>query len=244
MIGITSISFRELNVSEIIDFAVKAKIDGIEWGSDIHVLPGDLEGAKSVKRECDEKGIKIFSYGSYYCLGRNQYFEDYIETCLALGCKRIRIWAGKKYPHEMNEAERQTLVDECVEISKKALKNDIEICFEYHRNSLTATKESAYQLIQEVNHTNVFLYWQPNPDVDENEKLKEIDLLRPYIKTVHFFNWTRGNVRHLMKDGLDYWKKYIEEIDNKDIPYLLEFTKDDDLNNALDDIESMKSLLI
>lgn len=245
MIGITSITFRNLNVDEIIDFAVTARIDGIEWGSDVHVLPGDIESAKLVRTKCEKKNIKIFSYGTYYFLGCNMNFDEYLESCLGLGCRRIRIWAGKKYPNELSESERQLLVNECIDVCKKALRYNIEICFEYHRNSLTATKESAYSLIKEVNQPNLFLYWQPNPDVGEDEKIKEIDLLKPYLKTIHFFYWKKDSLaRYLMRDGKDEWCNYIKELDNKNLPYLLEFTKDDDMKNALDDIEAMKSFLM
>jgi sugar phosphate isomerase/epimerase len=244
MIGITSITFRKLNVDEVIDFAVLAKVDGIEWGSDVHVLPGDKENAIAVKKRCDENNIKIFSYGTYYFLGCGQSIDEYLESCIGLGCDRIRIWAGKKYPHELNAEERQILVDECIDVCKKASKYNIEICFEYHRNSLTATKESAYQLMKEANQPNLFLYWQPNPDVGEDEKIKEIALLKPYLKTIHFFNWSEGNERHLMREAINRWSEYIKEIDDITLPYLLEFTKDDDERNALDDIEVMKSLLM
>ncbi len=41
--GLCSITFRSLSVDAIIELATKARLDGIEWGSDVHVPPGDLE---------------------------------------------------------------------------------------------------------------------------------------------------------------------------------------------------------
>ena len=39
--GLCSITFRSLDVATIIDLAVSAGLDGIEWGADVHVPVGD-----------------------------------------------------------------------------------------------------------------------------------------------------------------------------------------------------------
>jgi len=243
MIGLTSITFRNKNIDEIIAFAQESRVDGIEWGSDVHVLPGDIKTAITVAQKCKENGIKIFSYGSYFKLGMDMDFMPYLDSAVALKTQRIRIWAGTKGSGEISQSERNLLKEECRSIAQEAQKKNIEICFEYHRHTLTDTKESAYQLMKDVDMPNVFLYWQPNPDVSEEEKYAEIHLLLPYIKTVHFFQWTGANVRHLMSEGKEQWKAYIELLPAQDMPYLLEFTKDDDENNALSDIECMRELL-
>ena len=51
--GLTSVSFRKLSVDEVIALAKKAGVDGIEWGSDVHVPPNDIEYVKEV---ADKKG--------------------------------------------------------------------------------------------------------------------------------------------------------------------------------------------
>ncbi|MBK5200733.1 MAG: hypothetical protein JJE21_04270 [Spirochaetaceae bacterium] len=241
MIGLTSITFRNKSIEEVIEFAKKAGVSAIEWGSDVHVPPGNVEVAKEVALKCINEKINICSYGSYYKLGQNQNFELFLNSAQALNTSRIRIWAGTKGSNEISSIERELLILESIDIASKAAKFNIEIGFEYHRNTLTDNKESALQLIKEVDLDNVFLYWQPNPDVTEKEKLDEIHLLNPYIKSVHFFNWSIGNTRHLMSEGIIEWSRYINAI-NKEIPYLLEFTLADNDDNALSDITTIKKL--
>jgi sugar phosphate isomerase/epimerase len=242
MIGITSITFRNKSVDEIIEFAQKAKIDGIEWGSDVHVLPTNTKSASIVAKKTSDAGLQIFSYGTYYKLGQNQDFDSYLATAIALKTSRMRIWAGVQSSKTISNEERNALINECIIIAQKAKKANIELCFEYHRGTLTDTKESSLQLMQQVNQSNVFLYWQPNPDITEEEQYNEINLLHKYLKTIHFFNWSKGNIRHLMKDGKNIWQKYIALIDTN-IPYLLEFTLDNLDSNALSDLHTMKELL-
>ncbi len=64
MIGLTSITFRGMAPREIIDLAGKAGLEGIEWGSDVHVPPGDIPLAKAIAAMCAEAGIRVTSYGS------------------------------------------------------------------------------------------------------------------------------------------------------------------------------------
>jgi sugar phosphate isomerase/epimerase len=242
MIGLTSITFRNKSIDEVIDFAKKSGAEAIEWGSDVHVPQGNIEAAIEVEQKCKKEGISICSYGSYYKLGENQDFKPYLDSAIALNTSRIRIWAGTRGSDKISDRERVLLIEECQEIAEKAAIYEIELCFEYHRKTLTDNKDSAYKLIHEIDRDNVFLYWQPNPEVSEAEKLEEIELLRKYIKCVHFFNWSGKNTRHLMSEGLDSWREYIKAI-NKDIPYLLEFTLDDKDENGIADIKAMADLI-
>lgn len=72
-IGLASVTFREKTIEEIVELCKKAEIDCIEWGADVHVRTA--EDAKKAKRLCDEAGIGISSYGSYYRVGNGNEIE-------------------------------------------------------------------------------------------------------------------------------------------------------------------------
>lgn len=44
--GLTSVTFRNLGIEQIVSLAGAAGADSIEWGGDIHVPPGDLSAAR------------------------------------------------------------------------------------------------------------------------------------------------------------------------------------------------------
>lgn len=46
--GMTSVTFRDKTPEEIIALTKQAKLQGIEWGSDVHVPVGNLELAKEI----------------------------------------------------------------------------------------------------------------------------------------------------------------------------------------------------
>ena len=92
--GLTSISFRSLSCEEIIALA-KGKVDAIEWGSDVHVKPGDPAYAANVAKMTRDAGMLVESYGSYYYADEGADFEALLACAVAMDVKTIRIWAGK-----------------------------------------------------------------------------------------------------------------------------------------------------
>ena len=55
--GLTSVTFRHLSVRQIIDLTCQAGGQGIEWGSDVHVKPEDLDHARMTGQLCRQAGL-------------------------------------------------------------------------------------------------------------------------------------------------------------------------------------------
>ena len=52
--GLLSVTFRNLPFEQIIDLTVQAGLDGIEWGGDVHVPPGELKPAERIGQAARE----------------------------------------------------------------------------------------------------------------------------------------------------------------------------------------------
>ena len=91
--GLLSVTFRHLPFERIIELTAEAGLDGIEWGSDVHVPPGDLKQAEKIGEATRSAGLINFSYGSYWYADTEP--EMIAETSAALGARWIRVWAGK-----------------------------------------------------------------------------------------------------------------------------------------------------
>ena len=243
--GLVSVTFRKLSVDEIISIAVDNKLDGIEWGGDIHVPPNDLDNAKAVAVKCADNGLKIFSYGSYYYLGQGDDFTDILNTALALGTSNVRIWAGKKNSEDVTADEWSEMVGEAIAIADTlAVYENITLSFEYHGNTLTNTAESAVKLINDIGRDNVKLYWQPNQYKDIDFNKTALRMVLPYLSNVHVFNWN-GNDKLMLGDASKTWTEYINIIktDNKFHNLMLEFVKDDSVSNLESDAAALHKLL-
>jgi hypothetical protein len=84
MTGLASVTFRSLSTGRIIGLAKNANLDGIEWGGDIHVPPGDIALAVKIRVETLKAGLKVLSYGSYYKTLTGGVFTPVLETAVAL----------------------------------------------------------------------------------------------------------------------------------------------------------------
>ena len=63
--GLCSITFRSLTADEVLALAVRAGVEGIEWGADGHVPPGGGAAVEALRSRCRDAGVEVVSYGSY-----------------------------------------------------------------------------------------------------------------------------------------------------------------------------------
>lgn len=112
--GLCSITFRQFDISRIVDLTRDAGLDAIEWGGDIHVPPGDTATAGKARELTASAGLEVSSYGSYYQIidaqGAEQDFAPVLESALALGTDTIRIWPGTMPSEVMPAANRSDRV--------------------------------------------------------------------------------------------------------------------------------------
>jgi sugar phosphate isomerase/epimerase len=238
-----SVTFRRYTVDEIIACAVRAGLDGVEWGGDIHVPHGDLTRAAYTSAACADAGLKIFSYGSYYRAGQGQDFIPVLETAAALGAPNIRIWAGVKGSGSLQKQEHDNITEDIKSCAGLAAANGMSVSFEYHGGTLTDNPESAVLLIDEVMCPNVYLYWQPNQFEPFDYNTAALRRILPHLTNVHVFNWS-GKDKYPLSDGYDPWRKYLEIIsgDGKTHGLFLEFSPDDTEEAFLHDAETLRKL--
>lgn len=243
--GLTSVTFRNKSVDEIIFLAKEAGLDGIEWGADIHVPVGEEETAREVRRKCEQAGLSILSYGSYYRALPGEDFSPVLMSARALGAPIIRIWAGTETPDTISETSFVSLVKRIRNAVESASEFGIMLGLEYHRGTMTQTKEGAIRLLKAVDHPNLRTYWQPNPDISEEERLEEISLLEPWLCCCHVFAWTKGNVRHALSEQFSNWKTYLERAvqGGRSPNLILEFVRDDSPENFLQDASVLRDLI-
>ena len=88
-IGFTTVTFRKKSRREICQIASENNIKYIEWGSDVHLPPNDINALSDVLSLQEEFGLTAVSYGTYYRLGEENYslWESITDTANAIGAK-------------------------------------------------------------------------------------------------------------------------------------------------------------
>jgi 3-dehydroshikimate dehydratase len=247
--GLVSITFRKLSFSEIITLVKKAGLAAIEWGGDIHSPHGDLNKARQIRKATVEAGIEIPAYGSYYVVGHSGNegldFRKVLDTAVELKAPVIRVWAGKTGSLDADESYRMKIADESRKIAAMAVAEKIDLSFEFHCNTLADTAQSALRLIRDISQNNFKMYWQPVVDADVQRNTQDLNLMLSHITNVHVFHWNSDRTRCLLSQGITDWKNYLQVLSsiNKNCYAMLEFVKDDSVENFLDDAKTLKGLL-
>ncbi len=246
--GVCSVSFRNHSPEEIIDAVAEAGLDGIEWGSDVHVAPGDIENAKRITALMKEKGLKNLSYGTYFGVDQLEFekFEDHLKTADALETDILRIWPPSKRINEFYAGGYGTCVRFMKRIAKKAAEYGKTVCFEKHHGTLTESTEETLRFLGDINKDNVKMYWQPNHYENFNANLCSVRELSHYVENVHVFNW-RGEERLPLKEAVVDWREYYSVLDSESgdsrRSYLLEFMPDDKLTSLKASAEALRKIV-
>jgi sugar phosphate isomerase/epimerase len=245
--GLCSVTFRQLKPGEIISLVSRAGLKGIEWGGDVHVKPGEIEMARTVRKMTKDAGIEVESYGSYYRVAgvgdENTPFEAVLETAVALGAPGIRVWAGTKCSADADPDYRSRVADETRRIADLANKERVTISFEFHGGTLTDTGESAADLLEAVGHPNVFSYWQVPAGQTFLQRMAGLKAILPWLSNLHVFWWQNEPRKRLaLARGEEEWREYfhVAAIGGKDVYAFLEFVRNDDPVSFLEDAETLK----
>lgn len=246
--GLVSVTFRNLSQNEIGAVMQKSALEAIEWGGDVHIpldSPDEEEVEAALTNACclSERGqFYIASFGSYYrCEG---YPEAVIYASEALNAPNIRVWAGTRPSANADESYRKLIVNEIRELCDNVKQSGMTVSTEFHGGTLTDEIESVLKIISDVDRDNFYTYWQPNQYRDEEYNIKALKSVLPYVSNVHVFTWDAHN-RYPLSHGEKSWRKYIDILAGSKNTHhmLLEFVKDDSVEQFYEDAETLKSWL-
>lgn len=257
--GLCSVSLRELSPEQIVELVAKAGLDAIEWASNCHVPEGDLETANRVAKLTLDAGLETSSYGSYYKVldpdGNLVDFQPFLESAQLLGTDTIRIWAGHDPSDAITEAHREKLITHLRAAAEAAQKVGIRLGLEFHANTLADSNHATLTTLQAVNHPNLFTYWQPVYWLtDPAYRIDGLKQLADRVLNMHVFywqfrpgrgDWGQSTDRRPLAEATEDWKSYFEVPLDPSIQHyaLMEFVKDDDIEQFLRDAATLKELV-
>jgi len=242
--GLTSVTFRNMSATEVINIAKEGKLDAIEWGGDIHAPPSDLDNAGKLGKMTREAGLAVSSYGSYWRGDDIESFKTVLQCAVALGAPMIRVWAGSVGADNIDKNAYELLINNLSEAAKMAESENICVAVEYHSDTLTDSLESTIKLLEKTRKSGLMTYWQPPVGSCLEDNLTAIRALSSRLANIHVFSWDKYERLRLIEYE-HMWYTYTLELTRlgNDRYMLLEFVKDDDPKQFISDSRVLKRLI-
>jgi 3-dehydroshikimate dehydratase len=239
--GLCSVTFRQHDAATVIDIAARAQLSVIEWGGDLHVPPGKPDLARDVHRLTVDRGLRCCSYGSYFNAVDPPDFAAVLDTALLLHAPTVRIWAGHGASDNTSPARRARTVDQLRSAADLAQSAGLRLGIEWHSHTLTDTARSAQQLIREIDHPAVGLYWQPQFEWPMDECTQSLRDAAPQLVNLHVFHWLSDYTRRPLSEGEPHWPAWLALARTRAAPVhaLLEFVANDSPDQLYEDARTL-----
>ena len=242
-IGLASVTFRNKSIEEIVCLCKKVGIGFVEWGADVHVK--SAADARLAKKLCDEAGIAIPSYGSYYRVGSRNDAEwlALCENASIMGAKSIRIWLGEKNSEDTSEEEYENLLADLRSICEKAESYGLLVCPECHDNTFNNNTDAILRFISDLQKDNFRTYFQSRYFRMAYD-LDRIDRTYDYIRDFHVSYRDLKREQLFRKKDKNYLDKLLRKFKDKNFDgiVMVEFVSYNSEKRLYKDTEKIKSI--
>ena len=241
-LGLCSVTFRKKSAAQVIEIAKKAGIEYIEWGGDVHVT--NIEEARLVKSVCDNEGIKISSYGSYFnCIDYDE--KKWIQVCeiaKKMNAASVRVWLGRKNSEVTSDDEYQRLAENTGKMCDIAKKYGLIVCPECHDNTFNNNTDAFLKIAAEMKKDNFKTYFQSRYFRMEYD-LDRIDRTFDYIKDVHVSYRDLKREQRFRKKDRNYLDTLLKKLESKNFGgiVMVEFVSRDSEAVFMRDAAKLKS---
>ena len=217
--GLCSITFRSLSSEDVIALAARARVQGIEWGADVHAPPGGGPAMAALGARTRDAGLAVVSYGSYLGMApsNDEQIDAVLDTADALGSPMVRIWTELGVTPASPAADRRRVSEHTAELAERVVTRGLLPTLEFHPGTLTETAASANELLEAIGPTALRTHWQPDPSLTPTTALGELSAVAPHLAHLHVFAWGAVGIedRWPLADGAALWTRALQLADRE-----------------------------
>lgn len=241
-IGLCSVTFRKKTAQQVVEIAAAAGVQYIEWGGDVHVK--NLQQARTVKALCDERGILISSYGSYFnCSDYDEKkWREICEITKEMGAPGIRVWLGKSDSEKTDDKEYTKLLLNTGAMCDIASQYSLMVCPECHDNTYNNNTDSFLGFAKALKRENFRTYFQSRYFRMEYD-LDRIERTFSHIENVHISYRDLKREQLFRKKDREYLDRLLKALLAKDFKgiVMIEFVIRNSEKQLLKDVKKLRA---
>jgi sugar phosphate isomerase/epimerase len=254
--GLCSITFRSLDADTVLDLAVRAGVDGIEWGADGHAPPGGGAAVARLASRCRDAGVEVVSYGSYLGFGPAEgedpsAVDAVLDSAQAMGAPMVRLWTELGVGPDAPSTDRARVTARTAASVEAIAARGLTPALEFHPHTLTETAASTIELLDALGSDVLRTHWQPDPSWSIDDAITELARVAPRLAHVHVFAWGPEGIgdRRSLAEGNALWTRALAVADHDAAALpggryaLCEYVRDDDPDQFVADAAVLRSWL-
>jgi sugar phosphate isomerase/epimerase len=251
--GLCSVTFRSLSTDEVVETALRAGVEGIEWGSDVHAPPGGGPAIAALAARSRDAGLEIVSYGSYLGMAPPDgddapVVDAVLDSAEALGAPMVRIWTELGVTPTSSAADRRRVTERTAALVDRIAERGLLATLEFHPATLTEAAASANELFDAIARPGLRTHWQPDPALPVDAALTELAAVTRHLAHLHTFTWGPTGIddRRPLVEGAKLWTAALAlaDRDGADLPgrryALCEYVRGDEPEQLVADVRALR----
>lgn len=203
--SICSTGFKTKSVEEVISIAVRLGVNGVElWTGHLEEYEqrGGTPDSLNQLLTHNQLSVPMLSGYTYFSKSREEFYEELvsIQTAVnwaqALGCPRIRTFAGHLPSGEAKEEHWERTIEGLSIASRQCQSVDVKLAVEIHNNTLADRENKIAELLEAIDEPGLELIYDGfNLHVDQLDPLPVLERFISVISHVHVKNykWNHEN---------------------------------------------------
>lgn len=246
--GLVSLALRKQKPEHIVRFANDAELAVIEWSGLAHNPLSKEAISQELATLTADAGLEIVAFASQHRVGDTTRMavplDREIAAAVALGAPMMRVFVGTKPSADLADSDWRRLDEKFQETVEVVNAAGLRLAIEHQGNTCNDTSDSCLRLLNTVKGKNVCTYWQPDYQIEENDRYNALKALYKKLGNVHVFHWADGE-RVALERGYRQWMYYVNLLRDEDVQtsLLIELVEGDHPENLIRDAKTLQDLV-
>jgi len=212
--ALSSSAFIGSTIPQVLETAVAAKAQGIEWTDDGFIQPGDSATSQDAMMATLRAGLSTVSYAVTFRVGSHDpsAFPAALGTARELNAPILRLWSS---PRSASAKKKAAFISAARSLGDMAGERGVTLCFGLAADSMLDTAGHAAKLLEAIDHPFVKMAWEPFAGVRFDDNMEEFSAIAGRIGMIILRFEDLEVAAGSPDDPAERWFQYLDAFDEQ-----------------------------